>query len=85
MALCRALENGRLSAAGTDVTEVEPLPPDHPLWKQPNMLITPHVAGNEHLAVTHDRIAEILLHNFDAFLSGKPLRSAIDFNTGYKK
>ena len=85
MALCRALENGRLAAAGTDVTEVEPLPPEHPLWKQPNMLITPHVAGNEHLPATHDRIAEILLYNFDAFLNGKPLKSAIDFSTGYKK
>jgi phosphoglycerate dehydrogenase-like enzyme len=43
-ALLEALRAGRLSAA-LDVTEPEPLPADHPLWRAPNVLITPHIAG----------------------------------------
>lgn len=84
-ALCRALESGPLACAGTDVTEIEPLPAEHPLWRQKNMVITPHVAGTDHLPATHDRIAEICLNNFAAFLHGEPMQSVIDFKTGYKK
>ncbi|RNM14400.1 2-hydroxyacid dehydrogenase [Nocardioides pocheonensis] len=43
-ALATALHDGRISAA-LDVTEPEPLPPDHPLWSAPNLLLTPHVGG----------------------------------------
>jgi phosphoglycerate dehydrogenase-like enzyme len=43
-ALLDALHSGRIRAV-LDVTDPEPLPPDHPLWKAPNVLITPHVAG----------------------------------------
>jgi phosphoglycerate dehydrogenase-like enzyme len=43
-ALLDALRAGRVSAA-LDVTEPEPLPADHPLWRAPNVLITPHIAG----------------------------------------
>jgi phosphoglycerate dehydrogenase-like enzyme len=44
-ALVNALNSGRIRAA-LDVTDPEPLPPDHSLWKCPNLLITPHVAGS---------------------------------------
>jgi len=44
-ALLAELTSGRLRAA-LDVTDPEPLPPDHPLWTAPNVLITPHVAGS---------------------------------------
>ena len=43
-ALLEALKTGRIRAA-LDVTDPEPLPADHPLWKEPNVLITPHIAG----------------------------------------
>jgi phosphoglycerate dehydrogenase-like enzyme len=43
-ALLDALRTGRIRAA-LDVTDPEPLPRDHPLWKEPNVLITPHIAG----------------------------------------
>ena len=43
-ALLDALRSGRIHAA-LDVTDPEPLPPDHPLWRAPNVLITPHIAG----------------------------------------
>lgn len=45
-ALIAALESGRLRAAAIDVTRTEPLPASDPLWEAPNLLITPHVAGN---------------------------------------
>jgi phosphoglycerate dehydrogenase-like enzyme len=44
-ALLDALRSGGIRAA-LDVTDPEPLPPDHPLWREPNVLITPHVAGS---------------------------------------
>jgi phosphoglycerate dehydrogenase-like enzyme len=44
-ALRSALESGRLAAAYLDVTDPEPLPPEHPLWRAPNCFITPHTAG----------------------------------------
>jgi phosphoglycerate dehydrogenase-like enzyme len=43
-ALLAELTSGRLRAA-LDVTDPEPLPPDHPLWTAPNLVLTPHVAG----------------------------------------
>jgi phosphoglycerate dehydrogenase-like enzyme len=43
--LQKALEEGRLAGAGLDVVEPEPLPADHPLWKAPNLIITPHVSS----------------------------------------
>ncbi|HJQ44732.1 MAG TPA: 2-hydroxyacid dehydrogenase [Amycolatopsis sp.] len=46
-ALLAELESGRLRAA-LDVTDPEPLPPDHPLWTAPNLLLTPHVGGSVH-------------------------------------
>ncbi len=84
-ALCRALESGHLAGAGVDVTEQEPLPPEHPLWRQPNLLLTPHISGWFHLPATLERIFEISLHNLDAFLDGGALQSEIDRATGYKK
>jgi phosphoglycerate dehydrogenase-like enzyme len=45
-ALIAALESGRIRAAAIDVTQTEPLPAGSPLWDAPNLVITPHVAGN---------------------------------------
>lgn len=43
--LCDALENGIISGAGLDVTQPEPLPPEHRLWDAPGVVITPHISG----------------------------------------
>lgn len=72
-ALGAALRAGALAGAALDVTEPEPLPPGHPLWDAPNLLLTPHVAGGLHLAGTRERIVSIALENLKHFLAGEPL------------
>ena len=84
-ALCAALESGKLQGAAVDVTDPEPLPAEHPLWKQENAVITPHVSGGFHLEETHDRIIRIMAENLKAFCAGQPLRNVVDFSTGYRK
>ncbi|MFJ4173169.1 NAD(P)-dependent oxidoreductase [Microbacterium sp. NPDC089696] len=61
-ALIAALESGRLRAAAIDVAKAEPLPSDDPLWEAPNLLITPHVAGNRPVgasALIDDNVARL--------------------------
>ncbi len=84
-ALCDALESGKLSGAGLDVTDPEPLPPEHRLWKLPTAVITPHISGFYHLRETHERILGVCAENLRRFLAGEPLRNQVDFATGYRK
>lgn len=75
-ALAEALRQGKLAGAGLDVTEPEPLPPEHPLWGLGNALITPHISG-----LTEQwsrRVAEHFAGNFRAWVQGQPLPSAVD-------
>ena len=67
-ALAKVLSEGRLWGACLDVTEPEPLPPGHPLWRSPRALLTPHVAGGYHLSDTAGRIADIALGHLKEFL-----------------
>ena len=83
--LADALRDGQIAAAAVDVTEIEPLPADSPLWDLENLLITPHVAGNFHLPDILERVVDIAAANLDAYLNGKPLQNVVDFATGYKK
>lgn len=83
-ALCDALEATPTLFAGLDVTDPEPLPPDHRLWRLKNAFITPHVSGGHHLPETFARIVQISAHNIQAYLDGRPLRSEVDFSTGYR-
>ncbi|MBT1172426.1 D-2-hydroxyacid dehydrogenase [Bifidobacterium sp. MA2] len=73
IALARALSEDQLHGAGLDVTEPEPLPADSPLWDEPHCLITPHVAGGNHLEVTERRIVAIALENTRRYAAGEPL------------
>ncbi|MBM3532827.1 MAG: D-2-hydroxyacid dehydrogenase [Alphaproteobacteria bacterium] len=74
--LAAALKAGEIAGAALDVFEQEPLPKDHSLWTQPNVLITPHTAGfGPHL---NERRYEILLDNCRAMVAGKPLRNVVD-------
>ena len=70
-ALIEALVSGRLGAAYLDVTDPEPLPPEHPLWSTPNCFITPHTAGGRHDQDT--ALVEHFLANLAAFERGEAL------------
>ncbi len=82
-ALCDALEAEQLLGAALDVTEPEPLPPEHRLWKIRNAVITPHISGGFSLKDTKDRIVKIAAANMDALLNGKSLVNIIDISKGY--
>lgn len=72
-ALADALAEGRIRGAALDVTEPEPLPADSPLWREPKCLITPHVAGGNHLGITERRIIAIALGNVRCYANGQSL------------
>jgi len=74
-ALLKELQGGRIGAAYLDVTEPEPLPPDHPLWATPNCFITPHTAGGH---ITEKlRHVNHFLDNLKRFELGQALRDRI--------
>ncbi len=79
--LIAALKSGKLSAAGLDVTEPEPLPASSPLWELKNVIITPHVAG--HAEVTVTRRWTLLRENLRRFAAGEPLYNVVDKVAGY--
>lgn len=80
-AFAEALANHRIAGAAIDVASEEPLPPESPLWKIENLLITPHVsATTEHL---WERQADLLLENLDRWFGGRELRNRVDLDRGY--
>lgn len=84
-ALYCALSCGKIAAAGVDVAETEPLPPDSKLWKLENLVITPHISGNFHLPDILERVVDIACTNLRANLGGGEYINAVDMKTGYKK
>ncbi len=74
-ALLDALHSSRLDAAYLDVTDPEPLPPDHPLWTAPNCLITPHIGGTH--SNEEERLVQHFLANLAAFEAGRPLTDQV--------
>ena len=71
-----ALENRLIAGAALDVFEVEPLPPDHRLWKMDNAILTPHIAAaSPRIAERH---RETLLENIRYFVDGKPPTTLVD-------
>lgn len=74
-ALIEGLRRGQIAAAYLDVTDPEPLPPDHPLWQAPNCFITPHAGGGH----TNEKERQVrhFLENLSRFEQGKPLLNRI--------
>lgn len=79
--LIRALETNTIRGAALDVFQEDPLPPESPLWKLPNVIVTPHVAAK----TVHylDRCLAIFIENYDSWMQGKPLRFQVDLQKGY--
>lgn len=76
LALAEALRHGIIAGAGLDVTEPEPLPPEHPLWTAPNLIITPHMAGAAG-EVLGKRLAALVGDNIGRRRRGEPLAHRI--------
>lgn len=81
-ALVEALRTRRIAAAFLDVTEPEPLPPDHPLWSLENVHITMHLAGRSQMNALR-RTCDRLLENLTRYRAGEPLRWQVDLTLGY--
>jgi phosphoglycerate dehydrogenase-like enzyme len=79
--LVSALADGRLGGAGLDVTDPEPLPADHPLWRAPNVIITPHVAAS--LESNEGPRWIIARENLRRYVRGDKLLSEVDLKKGY--
>ena len=80
-ALVAALQSGRVAAAGLDVTETEPLPKGHALWKTGRVIITPHIAGRSD--GEGSRYFELYKDNLIRFAKGEALRHTVDKQAGY--
>jgi phosphoglycerate dehydrogenase-like enzyme len=80
-ALADALAAGRLAGAALDVTDPEPLPDGHPLWREPRALITPHVANTDD--IRRRTLADFTRENIRRYAAGEELRGLIDPERGY--
>jgi len=80
-ALIAALENGHLAGAALDVTGIEPLPENSPLWKAPNLFITPHTSA------VSDRLwqreTDLLVELLELWFSGREMNNVVDLARGY--
>jgi len=72
-ALVEALADGRIAGAALDVTDVEPLPADSPLWDAPGLVLTPHAAGGRPVGAD-----DLIASNLRALLDGRDLRNVVD-------
>lgn len=81
LALRRALESGWIGGAVLDVFSEEPLSPDSPLYRTPNLIITPHTSWASDQVIT--RSVELFVDNLRRDRAGEPLRNLVDLDAGY--
>jgi phosphoglycerate dehydrogenase-like enzyme len=81
LALVDALHQEKIGGAGLDTFETEPLPEDSPLWRMPNVIITPHTAGTT--PRYWQRATALFCDNLARYLDGKPLRNVVSREAGY--
>jgi phosphoglycerate dehydrogenase-like enzyme len=80
-ALIAAMESKKLSGAGLDVTDPEPLPAGHRLWMVPNVIITPHVSSTSDRSTRNTWI--IARENLRRYIRGEKLLNLVDLDKGY--
>ena len=72
-ALLRALSEGWIAGAALDTHYAYPLPANHPLWRFPNVILTPHISGVDTTAAFPARMGQLFVQNVEAYLAGAPL------------
>jgi phosphoglycerate dehydrogenase-like enzyme len=80
-ALIAAIHKGQIAGAGLDVAPQEPLPPDHPLWTTPNVVMTPHTAGASQFRIS--RNLDRFCRNIARYRAGEPLEGQINKARGF--
>ena len=80
-ALVRALRAGHLAGAALDVFTQEPLPPESPLWDEPGLLMTAHIAGNS--PRYEERATELFMENLRRYMESRELLNVYDPERGY--
>jgi phosphoglycerate dehydrogenase-like enzyme len=76
-ALLTALREGWIAGAALDTHYAYPLPPEHPLWGFPNVILTPHVSGADHSPLFPARMGDLFVQNVERFLAGRPLLNEV--------
>jgi phosphoglycerate dehydrogenase-like enzyme len=76
-ALLTALREGRVAGAALDTHFAYPLPPEHPLWRFPNVILTPHISGADHSKDFPARMGELFVQNVERHLAGRPLLNVV--------
>jgi phosphoglycerate dehydrogenase-like enzyme len=76
-ALVDALSQKRIAGAALDVHYAYPLPPEHPLWSMPNVILTPHISGSEQSTYYRHRLGLLLLENVKRFLRDEKLLNEV--------
>ena len=80
-ALVAALHSGHLGGASLDVYPQEPLPPEHPLWTCPNVLLTPHTSG---FRQGHwEEVVDLFAENLERFEREEHVRFRVEPELGY--
>ena len=72
-ALLRALAEDWIAGAALDTHFAYPLPPEHPLWRAPNAILTPHVAGADHSRAFPARMGDLFVQNVRRYRAGEAL------------
>src|SRR5262249_58632761 len=72
-ALLEALQEGWIAGAALDTHFAYPLPPEHPLWRFPNVILTPHISGADHSRLFPARIADLFTQDVIRYRQGQPL------------
>jgi len=72
-AYIRCLRERWIRGSSLDVHYAYPLPPEHPLWAMPNLILTPHISGSESSPHFSERIYDIFIQNLERYCTGRPL------------
>jgi phosphoglycerate dehydrogenase-like enzyme len=80
-ALLKALSHGRIAGAALDVTAIEPLPADSPLWSMPQVIVSPHMSGD--FIGYPEVLVSAFIENFRRFRAQQPLLNVVDKTSGF--